>query len=48
MTPEERKKRDLILINRALETGDTAAYSELMPISPLHLRTHYKANKFVM
>ena len=30
MTPEERKKRDLILINRALETGDPAAYSELM------------------
>jgi len=30
MTPGERKKRDLILINRALETGDPAAYSELM------------------
>ncbi|HJM15898.1 MAG TPA: sigma factor, partial [Flavobacteriales bacterium] len=30
MTPEERKKRDIILINRALETGDPAAYSELM------------------
>ena len=30
MTPEDRKKRDLILINRALETGDPAAYSELM------------------
>ena len=30
MTPEERKKRDLVLINRALETGDPAAYSELM------------------
>ena len=30
MNPEERKKRDLILINRALETGDPAAYSELM------------------
>tara|TARA_B100000700_G_C14965736_1_gene818753 strand:+ start:504 stop:1100 length:597 start_codon:yes stop_codon:yes gene_type:complete len=30
MTPEEKKKRDLILINRALETGDPAAYSELM------------------
>ena len=30
MTPKERKKRDLILINRALETGDPAAYAELM------------------
>ena len=30
MTPEERKKRDIILINRALETGDPVAYSELM------------------
>ena len=30
MTPEERKKRDVILINRALETGDPVAYSELM------------------
>ena len=30
MTPGEKKKRDLILINRALETGDPAAYSELM------------------
>ena len=30
MKPEERKKRDLVLINRALETGDPAAYSELM------------------
>ena len=30
MKSEERKKRDLVLINRALDTGDPEAYSELM------------------
>ena len=32
MTKElsEKGKRDLLLINRALETGDTKAYNELM------------------